>query len=292
MVLISEYSCRHQNRDLHIDYFGQTSPGDSAVLFAPGIISLADRFENAITFTPDGKECCFEIVDAINWKWGTILYAKYENNSWSEFKAASFLDSTKYFDILPIFSPDGHILLFSSARPSQSYNLVDLWMCKRTGENWGSPAKLDTAINDPNADESYSSISSDENIYFNKDNTNAIWFSVNRNGVYSKAIKVQPPINSEFGAGAAFIAPDESYIIFSSSKPDGYGESDLYISYRNADSTWTNPKNLGSKINSQDRDAAARISPDGKYLFFSRCKVKQFSDIYWVNTSFIEKFKK
>ncbi len=107
LVLISKSSFGQQNRDLQIDYFGQTPPRDSAVLFASGIVSLTNRFENAITFSPDGKQCCFAIVDAVNWKWGTILYAKYENNKWNDFKAAPFIDSTKYFDILPFFSPDG-----------------------------------------------------------------------------------------------------------------------------------------------------------------------------------------
>jgi hypothetical protein len=274
-----------------IDYFGQTPPGDSAVLFAPGVVSLPDRFENAITFSPDGKECCFETYDAVNWTWGTILYARYDNNQWSDFKPAVFLDSTTYFDILPMFSPDGQKFLFSSARPSKAYSYVDLWMCKRSEGSWGSPVNLGTSINEQNIDESYSSISLNGNIYFNKDNTNAIWFSACVNGVYSRAVKMKEPINSEYGAGAAFIAPDESYLIFSSSKPGGYGENDLYISYRKEDSTWTHPINLGSKINSPDREAAARISPDGKYLFFSRSKVKVYNDIYWVNTRFIDSLK-
>ena len=40
-------------------YFGQRPPGDSAVVFAPGIISLADADHNIgkVAFSPDGKEC-------------------------------------------------------------------------------------------------------------------------------------------------------------------------------------------------------------------------------------------
>jgi len=39
-----------------IDYFGQEPPGDSAIIFAPGIISLDDRFDQSITISPDGTE--------------------------------------------------------------------------------------------------------------------------------------------------------------------------------------------------------------------------------------------
>jgi hypothetical protein len=267
--------CFGQNIPDSAWYLGQTPPGDSAVFFAPNIVSLANRFENAITFTPDGKECCFETSDAINWTWSTILYSTYKNDKWSDFQPAPFIDSPKYFDILPIFSPDGQKFLFSSARPSKAYNYVDIWMCQRMEKNWGEPVKLSASINATTVDESYSSISSTGNLYFNKDNTNAIWFSAYQSGSYSPAVKVEEPINSKYGAGAAFIASDESYLIFSSNQPEGYGEGDLYISYRKVDNTWTNPQNLGLKINSPDREAAPRISPDGKFLFFSRSFVKK-----------------
>lgn len=269
-------------------YLGQSPPGDSAVIFAPNIVSLPDRFENAISFSPDQKECCFEIFDGVSWRWGTIMYARYENDKWSDFKEDPFIESKKYFDILPIYSPDGQKCLFSSARPSRSYAQVDIWMCRRSGDHWSAPFKLDSSINDSSMDESYSSISNSGNLYFNKDNTKAIWFSKYESGSYTKATMLPYPINSSFGAGAPYIAPDESYIIFSSNRPDGYGEVDLYVSYRKADGSWTDPKNLGPKINSQDKEAAPRISPDGKYLFFSRSKIRQYCHIYWVRAGFIQ----
>ena len=36
-------------------YFGQTPPGSSPEIFAPGLISTQDGWEAAITFSPDGK---------------------------------------------------------------------------------------------------------------------------------------------------------------------------------------------------------------------------------------------
>jgi hypothetical protein len=272
-------------------YLGQVPPDDSAVIFAPNIVSLPNQFENAITFSPDGKECYFEMSDDVFWKWGSIMYARYENNKWSDFKEVPFIESRKYFDILPFYSPDGQKFLFSSARPSQSYSQVDLWMCRKLGNNWSAPLKLSNSINDSMVDESYSSISNIGNIYFNKDETKAIWFSAHENGGYLKAKKVPYPVNSEFGAWAPYIAPDESYIIFSSNRPDSYGEIDLYISYRKKDGSWTDPKNLGPKINGNDKEAAPRASPDGKYLFFSRSKVRQYCHIYWVRADFIEELR-
>jgi hypothetical protein len=291
LILISNLLFGQQNKDSQIDYFRQTPPGDSAVIFAPGIVSLTDSFTNGITFSPKGDECYYARYDGKNWTWGTIFQARYENNKWSEFRPAPFTDSTQYFDILPIVSPDGQKFLFSSARPSRPYNWVDLWMCERTGEGWRKPVKLDSTINNPIDDESFSSIASNGNIYFNKDLTNSIWLSSFTNGTYTKTVKVSEPVNSKFGAGAAFISPDESYIIFASIRPEGYGERDLYISFKKVNGAWTEPQNLGPKINGPTDDVCARISPDQKYLFFSKGIKREYSTIYWVNTSFIVKLK-
>ena len=291
LILISNLLFAQQNKDLAIDYFGQTPPGDSAVIFAPGIVSLNDSFTNGITFSHNGDECCFARYDGKYWTWGTIFYAKYKNNKWNEFRPAPFTDLTKYFDILPIFSPDGQKFIFASARPSRSYNWVDLWMCERTGEGWGNPVKLDSAINNPIDDESFASIAKNGNLYFNKDLTNSIWFSSHANGTYSKAVRVAEPVNSKNGAGAAFISPDENYIIFASNRPEGYGGMDLYISFKKADGAWAKPENLGPKINGPTDESSARISPDKKYLFFTKGVKKEYSSIYWVSSDFIERIK-
>ena len=74
-----------------------------------------------------------------------------------------------------------------------------------------------------------------------------------------------------------YVAQDESYMIFTSSKAGGYGSSDLYISFRNADGSWTNPQNLGSPINTAGYEGSADITPDGLYMTFDNS-----SDIYWV----------
>ena len=104
-----------------IDYFGQTPPGDSAVIFAPGIISLPDRKERKIAFSPDGKECYFHASGTNN---SGIYYTKYENNSWIEQKEASF--SIGHRASLPFFSADGNKLYFGID--------YDIYMVEREAE--------------------------------------------------------------------------------------------------------------------------------------------------------------
>jgi hypothetical protein len=85
------------------------------------------------------------------------------------------------------------------------------------------------------------------------------------------------------------IAPDESFMVFNDAfRPGGLGYADLYLTLRLPDGTWAKPRNLGPKINSAYIEFGPRISPDKKYLFFTRSTGWNLSpgrdtaDIYWV----------
>jgi Tol biopolymer transport system component len=47
---------------------------------------------------------------------------------------------------------------------------------------------------------------------------------------------------------------------------------------------------MGDKINSSGYDTCPMLSPDGKYLFFTR-NINRNGDIYWVDAKVIETFK-
>jgi Tol biopolymer transport system component len=91
-----------------------------------------------------------------------------------------------------------------------------------------------------------------------------------------------------------FIAPDESYLLFDAQKENGYGDADIYISFKQKDGTWGNGINLGDKINTDAWEASASITPDGKYLFFSRnvgSDDYENVDIFWVDAQIIENLR-
>ena len=75
-----------------------------------------------------------------------------------------------------------------------------------------------------------------------------------------------------------FVAPDESYIIFASSRRSGYGQIDLYISEKDEDANWGKSRNLGETINTPGPEYCPFVSADGKYLFYTSNQ-----DIYWVS---------
>lgn len=64
------------------------------------------------------------------------------------------------------------------------------------------------------------------------------------------------------------ISPDGMVMIFTSDKEGGYGGTDLYFSFWN-DSTWSEPINLGEKINTKGDELFPHFSEDGKLYFSS-----------------------
>ncbi len=114
----------------------------------------------------------------------------------------------------------------------------------------------------------------------------AIYCSRLKNGHYPAAEKLDAIINSHFGAWDPFIAPDESYLIFSSEQPYGYGGHDQYITHLQ-NGTWTTPKSLGPATNSSATEYGSYITPDGSFYFFSRPTgwgVNDAADLYWVDS--------
>lgn len=85
------------------------------------------------------------------------------------------------------------------------------------------------------------------------------------------------PVNSSLNGIDFYVAKDETYIIF----PEIIsGAGDLFVSFKITDSTWTNPHDLGSTINTSDWEYGVYVSPDNKYLFFSRSG-QTTTNIYW-----------
>ncbi len=75
-------------------------------------------------------------------------------------------------------------------------------------------------------------------------------------------------INTEFEESAPFLL-DGEYLFFATDGRDGYGRSDIYVT-RRLDSSWENwtePINLGSRINDER---------DNEYFYYSKIKNKAF----------------
>jgi hypothetical protein len=90
-------------------------------------------------------------------------------------------------------------------------------------------------------------------------------------GKYAPPENLGSPISTAADEYEPFIAPDQDFLIFMAARPDGKGRSDLYLSYYR-DGKWTVPVNLGDKFNSSAAEYSPKISPDGRYFFWSSAR--------------------
>lgn len=271
-------------------YLGQNPPGMEPEIFAPGIISTDDR-EMCIWFVSDGRELYF--VRKINSK-RAILYMKEEDGCWTAPEVVPF--SGKHDDGEFGLSYNGNNMAIASIRPSDEENKamghVDIWLTSRNNSNWSTPINPGYPINTKDKD-IYPTFSIAGDLYFtsDRDGNSDIFLSRYINGKYSQPVKLNHSINSEYHDFDSVVAPDDSYMIFCSSrKRDNHGSSDLYISFRNQDGFWTKAKNMGNTINTHYGCFCPSISPDGNYIFFMSMRSGS-GDIYWMDAKIIDQLR-
>lgn len=261
-------------------YFGERPPALIPKPFDPQIVSPEGRFEGG-TFSPDMKEFYFTSKNG-SYKERTFFVIRYENNHWGK---ASETD-IKW----PQFSADGNKMYHSKV-----YR-------ERIDTGWSEPKDQGEFLKDMAHG---MSVSTKGTYYFavykseDKGISGSIHYSRYTNGENENPVKMGVEINSGKYIAHPYIAPDESYLIFDVVRENGYGEADIYISFKKGDGSWLPAINMGDKINTTDQESGASVTPDGKYLLFSRTKEKVRKDgskyqvvkPYWVDAQVIENLR-
>lgn len=88
-------------------------------------------------------------------------------------------------------------------------------------------------------------------------------------GQWSKSENIGRPVNTKFFESHACFSPDGKTIYFTSNRRGSEGLMDIYTSTLNGRGEWSEPKNLGNKINTPLNEESPFISRDGNVLFFS-----------------------
>jgi hypothetical protein len=246
-------------------YLGQTPPGyvpkKFELPFSSGFF-VAER----ITVSPDGTEIYYSELNGYPASSAKIRMFKYRNNAWN----GPFDVFQNY--VAPGFSPTGDTLFLSESPTNALYSV-------RNDTCWSLPSRFWN--------------SSHRQHYLQRVNSGRYYLTsdpiISTNGDISELIlrdsdttihNLGTPLNSASNGMDFFIDRDETYII-RVIKSGGIGS--LYISYRNKEGGWTNPKAMGAQVNSsQGWEWGPYVTNDNRYLFFT-C---QFSSadisIYWV----------
>ncbi|MCK4942406.1 MAG: PD40 domain-containing protein, partial [Candidatus Aminicenantes bacterium] len=169
----------------------------------------------------------------------------------------------------------------------------NIWQVKLLGDRWGPRSALPAPIN-TSYDESFASEATSGNLYFFSRRPGGVgdsdlYMCRYQNGAYSDPVNIKE-LNTRFHEWDPYIAPDESYLIFCSTKPGGMGSDDFYISFKSHDNQWTDPVNMGNQINSPRSENRPYITNDGRFFFYTSSR-RGNRDIYWVDAKIIEKLK-
>jgi outer membrane protein OmpA-like peptidoglycan-associated protein len=100
--------------------------------------------------------------------------------------------------------------------------------------------------------------------------TAGVSISSNESGEWGKPVALNITNDYNFNEKANyFLTNNRMTLLMSVEREDSRGDRDLYVSFMNADSTWTEPKNLGDIVNTAAEESAPFLASDDKTLYFS-----------------------
>ena len=299
LTLLSVFTSCQDSEKLNITLLSDQIPTVTPTIFGEGIISTDDYNEGSIVFNPDMSELYFNRAKPAEGYKHNIYSMKLIDGKWSEPALASFSTNKENKDVHPRISSNGDRIYFGSARPlndSSKSSGLHQWYVEKNNGVWEAPKLLLPKLFD-NDWIMCVSPAINGNLYFtskekeDKLENEASYYAINTNGRYDSIIRMNEAVNlSGKWRAHPYIAPDESYIIFDAETTDIPNNNDLFISFNN-NGTWSKARSLGPKINTKISESGATVSPDGKYLFFSRTEEKDNedggtywkSDLYWVD---------
>lgn len=229
-------------------------------------------------FTPNGKTVYFTHPEGEK---RTIMVSHLSKGVWSDPKIAKF--SGTWRDIEPAMAPDGSYIIFVSNRPITEGGPVldgyfggavrpgkggNLWRVDWLGNNWSKPVHLADVVNTNPA--IYSpAVSRNGNLYFVQPDPNTRKTRMYKSQFYSGAYGRPEPLS--FNDGESFygydpvVAPDESFIIFSSVRsPTPKNQNGIFVTF-SENHQWKTPIAFTPFLIGIE----ARLSPDLKTLYFT-----------------------
>lgn len=186
----------------------------------------------------------------------------------------------------PSLTVDGQMMVYTRLRGSgksqgQARQMVqeDFYASQLDSSQW-QPSEPLSSVNTEN-NEGAQSISSDGKLLFfticgREDGLGScdIYFSGNRNGVWSKALNAGNPVNSGAWETQPSISANGKTLFFVSNRSGGKGGTDLWqcdllgFSERGMP-LWSKPVNMGDSINTPGNENSPFIHSDGQTLYFA-----------------------
>jgi outer membrane protein OmpA-like peptidoglycan-associated protein len=172
----------------------------------------------------------------------------------------------------PTISADERTLIFTGQNNQDENIYVST---RNQNGQWNPPSELSGTINTTN-NEGTCTISADGRTlvftacnrfdgYGNCD----LYFSQKKDHQWTVPQNLGATVNSRYWESQPSLSADGKVLYFSSERPGGLGQRDIWKTTRTDNNKWSTPVNLGSPVNSSNHEQAPFIHANGNTLFFS-----------------------
>lgn len=175
--------------------------------------------------------------------------------------------NSRFSETNPVISGNGQSMAFT--RKLQFYDAI-FYTYKKNGR-WTNPENIipDLKIDGEVYPVSLSYDGTELYLYRSDEYNGNLYVSKLKGTAWSLPVKLNANINTPYWEAHASLSRDGNTMYFSSNRPGGLGELDIYVSHRTDGDNWSPAENLGSKINSRYNDDTPFLTEDGSLLFFS-----------------------
>ena len=191
--------------------------------------------------------------------------------------------NTVYDELNPVMSPDGKTLYFTIANHPQNTggkkDPGDIWMSRLGDDNqWSAPVHGGSNLNNAsyNAVAGFSAGGTDifllchYDVGNNAARTQGIAIAHQTSNGWSRPENITIPyFQNKSATTSGYMLPDQSAFVYAAETYGSRGVEDLYVTIRNGDGKWSEPRNLGAVINTQFQELSPALSNDGRTLYFS-----------------------
>jgi hypothetical protein len=268
-ILIGSFIIGHSQ---YVSYNIFENPPDTIPkIFAAGIISIEDRYEYGLAISKDYEEVFYTAEGPGD---GLMVMRRQNDGTWTIPKVANLRGNSSW-EYEAFYNSDGQKLYFTS----DINDTARLWFCIKNQTKWTLPELLDSPVNDTPV--FWATFTNDNTMYY----TNLAVFRIFRSQLTNERYVTIKDIGLPFGIHP-FVSKDEDFILFN-------GKGDIYIAFKLDNNSWTEPITLGNQINTTDfNETCPSLSPDNKYIFFSRYNdLNKKSNIYWVSSKIIDEIR-